>query len=272
MTPTGPYYPISATEKGPMWRKLYSRGVPGHGSQPYGRENAVIDMANAIARLAGSPSPVLISDEWRAIVETGVFGELSEMLMSEDRVDEAIEILAATDVGLARWVHALTHMTFSPNVVHGGVKSNVIPDATVADVDVRVLPGQDVSDVDDHFRKALGDVYDRIDVVPAMDDHIANSSRAEGLLWEAIGDGLQIVEGTRDRFPMMVTGTTDSRFFREQGTVAYGVGLYEHSLKASEFAAMFHGHDERVSLESLDRTERFLLETVAAFGRRSANG
>ncbi len=272
MTPAGPYYPISATEKGPMWRKFRSRGVPGHGSQPYGRDNAVIDMAAAISRLAETPSPVLISDEWRAIVETGVFGELGEMLLSEDEVDQAIEILATQDIGLARWVHALTHMTFSPNMVNGGVKSNVVPDRTDADVDVRVLPGQDVSDVDDHFRKALGDLYDRIEIEPAMDDHVANSSPASGLLWEAIGDGLQMVEGTRDRFPMMVTGTTDSRFFRDKGTVAYGVGLYEHSLQPGDFAAMFHGHNERVSLESLDRTERFLAETVAAFGHRCRSG
>lgn len=270
MTPSGPYYPISTAEKGPMWRKLNASGVPGHGSQPYGRDNAVIDMAAAITALATTPSPVLISDEWRAVVETGVFGELGEMLLDEDRIDEAIEILAAEDVGLARWVHALTHMTFSPNIVHGGVKSNVIPESTEADVDVRVLPGQDASDVEDHFRKALGDLFDRIDVSPAMDDHEANASPASGLLWEAVGDGLQLTEGTRDRFPMMVTGTTDSRFFRARGTIAYGVGLYEHDLKASDFAAMFHGHNERVSVESLERTERFLAETVAAFGRRSA--
>ncbi len=270
MTPTGPFYPITTTEKGPMWRKFHSRGVPGHGSQPYGRENAVIDMAAAITRLVESSAPVHISDEWRAIVETGAFGELSEMLVSNDLVDEAIEILSATDIGLARWVHALTHMTFSPNMVHGGVKSNVIPDSTEADVDVRVLPGHDVADVDDHFRKALGDLYDRIEIVPAMDDHVANSSPSSGLLWEAIGDGLQAVEGTRDRFPMMITGTTDSRFFRPRGTVAYGVGLYEHSLKPSDFAAMFHGNNEKVSLESIERTERLLFETVAAFGRRSA--
>jgi acetylornithine deacetylase/succinyl-diaminopimelate desuccinylase-like protein len=118
------------------------------------------------------------------------------------------------------------------------------------------------------LRKALGDLFDRIDIEPAMDDHQANSSAATGLLWEAVGDGLQEVEGTRDRFPMMVTGTTDSRFFRAKGTVAYGVGLYEHELKASDFAAMFHGHNERISLESIDRTERFLTETVAAFGHR----
>jgi acetylornithine deacetylase/succinyl-diaminopimelate desuccinylase-like protein len=145
VTPTGAYYPISTAEKGPMWRKLYSKGVPGHGSQPYGRDNAVIDMAQAITRLATTPSPVLISDEWRAVVETGVFGELREMMLDEDQIDAAIEILAATDVGLARWVHALTHMTFSPNIVHGGVKSNVVPESTEADVDVRVLPGHDSS-------------------------------------------------------------------------------------------------------------------------------
>ena len=43
----------------------------------------------------------------------------------------------APDHGMAKLAHACTHTTFSPNVVHGGVKTNVIPDVVDLDVDIR---------------------------------------------------------------------------------------------------------------------------------------
>ena len=42
---------------------------------------------------------------------------------------------------VARTCHAHTHTTFSPNVVHGGQKTNTIPDAVDIDVDIRTVPG-----------------------------------------------------------------------------------------------------------------------------------
>jgi acetylornithine deacetylase/succinyl-diaminopimelate desuccinylase-like protein len=36
--------------------------------------------------------------------------------------------------------------------------------------------------------------------------------------------------------------------------VAYGVGLYDDRMDFSEMLALFHGHDERVSVESVTRT------------------
>ena len=39
-TPGGIAYPVNVGEKGPHWRRLISRGTPGHGSVPYGQDNA----------------------------------------------------------------------------------------------------------------------------------------------------------------------------------------------------------------------------------------
>jgi acetylornithine deacetylase/succinyl-diaminopimelate desuccinylase-like protein len=42
--------------------------------------------------------------------------------------------------------------------------------------------------------------------------------------------------------------------FRELGTVAYGAGLFSPSVDPAEFGRRFHGHDERVDVESLGLT------------------
>jgi len=269
-TPDGRAYPVSVAEKGPYWRKLTARGVPGHGSQPYGRENAVVDLGTAIARLAEAPTPVIITDEWRAIVEIlGLGPEFSAALLDPDQLDGAIEAVAAIDPEMARIAHALTHLTVSPNVVHGGVKSNVIAEEGSAEVDIRALPGQDETTVDDHFRKVLGsELYDRLQIEPVM-DYAAGSSPRTGPLWEAVGDGYERVAGTRRRFPYLISGTTDARFFRTRGVVAYGAGVFDDRLGTGEFASMFHGHNERVSVDSVGMTAEFLAATVERFAVHS---
>ena len=58
-------------------------------------------------------------------------------------------------LGLGRNAHACTHTTFSPNIIHGGVKTNVIPDRVEIDVDIRALPGITTEEVDAMVNKAV---------------------------------------------------------------------------------------------------------------------
>ena len=51
-----------------------------------------------------------------------------------------------------------------------------------------------------------------------------------------------------------MTVGTDARFWRDKGSIGYGVGLFDDSMTFSEMLALFHGHDERVSVESVLRT------------------
>ena len=262
--------PVTVAEKGPAWRRVVTRGVPGHGSQPYGKENALVPLASALARLGTEPSPVLISDEWRAFVAAlPVPQDLRERLVDPDLVDEAIDVLALSDPPFARWVHACTHLTISPTIAHAGVKANVIPDRGTGDVDIRLLPGQDQQSLDDHFRKALGPrLYEEIDIEPVL-DFPANGSPTEGLLWEAIADAAEGVTGHRKLIPAMTPVTTDARFFRARGIPSYGVAWFDDRQSFGEMLSLFHGIDERVSVESVGMTARFLADVIAAYGRRS---
>lgn len=264
--------PVTVAEKGPAWRRVTAVGVAGHGSQPYRRDNAVITMSEVISKVGTHSQPVLITDEWRACVPfLPVDPSLEDALVDPDRVDDAIEEIAAYDEILARWIHACTHLTFSPNVVHGGSKSNVVPDEADADIDVRLLPGQDAADIADHLRKVLGpDLYDRIEITPVLEMD-ANGSMAEGPLWEAIADASEIHTGQRTLAPTLTPVTTDARFFRERGIPAYGVGLFDDSVTFPEMLAMFHGADERVSEASVLATTKFLATVVERFSQRTAS-
>ncbi len=260
--------PVTVAEKGPHWRRLHGAGEPGHGSQPYGTRNALVPIADAIARLADHAPTALITPEWRRFVAAWGPEDAAD-LVDPDRVDGAIDRIALDDIGLARWIHACTHLTVSANTLHAGMKANVVPDRAVAEIDVRTLPGQDRQDVDDHFRKAVGPGFEEIGV-EEMENTPASGSAPEGPLWDALDAARAEVGSETHLIPALIPVGTDARFFRPKGTVSYGVGLFDRRVAFGEFLRMFHGHDERVSIESLGLTAALLDRTIAHFAAFSA--
>lgn len=263
-----PRYPVSVSEKGTFWTHLTSRGVPGHGSVPYGADNAIETLVGGLGGLFESEMPVGVSDEWRAFVSSlGLPPDRAEELVDPDRVDRAIARLAEDDPRLAAYIHACTHMTISPNVFDGGTKANMVPDRAVAQVDIRALPGQTRRDVDLHLRKAMGTAGDRIELEPVADFE-ASSSSPGNPLWDVVVDSIEELTGSRRVVPTIMPAATDARFFRRRGSIAYGVGLFDDRVTFPDFLAMFHGHDERVSLESVDRTTRLMATVLERWAGR----
>jgi acetylornithine deacetylase/succinyl-diaminopimelate desuccinylase-like protein len=271
-TPSGPLHPVVAGEKGPMWSKLRSTGTPGHGSGPYQADNALEPMVAALAGLFATPAPVAITDQWRRFVGAlELEADLAERLTDPDRVDDAIDEVAVTDPLLARYFHSATHLTVSPNTLQAGVKANIIPDQAEAEIDLRALPGMDRAFVDSHLRKAMGRDSDRIEIIP-LSDYPATMSATTDPLWEAIEESLWEETSVRRAVPVLMPGATDARFFRTKGAIAYGVGLFDDRVSFSEFLSLFHGHDERVSVRSVERTTDLIERVVAHFGERSVAG
>ncbi len=150
---------------------------------------------------------------------------------------------------MAREAHACTHTTFSPNVVRGGSKVNVIPDRVEIQVDIRALPGTTSEDVEIMLREALGDLAGAVDIqgqgregsLSSFDTPLAEAMRRTA---GKLMPGSRIV-------PSMSTGGTDARFFRWRGIPSYGFGLHSTRIPYTQYPIMFHGNDERVDTESL---------------------
>lgn len=265
-----PLIPVSVGEKGAFWSQLTSKGTPGHGSAPYGSDNALAKMVTALHGIFEAEMPVDISEEWRTFVAAlALDDDMKSALTDPDRVDDAIDALAATDPLFARYVHAMTHMTVSPNLARAGTKSNVIADSAKADVDIRALPGMDRTFVDSHLYKSMGSARDEIDVTPFMDVE-ATISPTGNRLWRAIEDSVDELAGHRNLLPTLMNVGTDARFWRPKGTMAYGVGLFDDRMTFSEMLALFHGHDERVSVESVERTTALYRTVLSRFYEASS--
>ncbi len=122
-------------------------------------------------------------------------------------------------------------------------------------VDIRTLPGDEPDDVDAHLRAALGDLADHVEVEIIMNDPasiVAGRHPAVG----CAGAGGQPAVPDRSAHPAARVGFTDARIYREMGAIAYGAGLFSPGLNAADFGSRFHGHDERIDVESLALTTR----------------
>ena len=265
----GPLFPIAVGEKGPHWTRLETKGTPGHGSAPYGADNALEPLAAVLQGLFTTPTPVMIGDEWREFAAAiDLPEELATALIDPDRVEGAIAAVEVADPTLARYIHAVTHLTVSPNIASGGNKTNIVPDGAYVEVDIRTLPGMDREFVNSHLRKAAGAAASRVTLVPMVDQPATVSSR-DNPLWDAIVSGVETHTGSRAVLPTMMTGFTDARFWRAKGTIAYGVGLHDDAIGFGEFLSLFHGRNERVSIGSVDSTTELLATVLAGFASRT---
>ena len=260
-TPDGPRVTVTTGEKGIAWRRLRVVGTPGHGSMPFGTDNALVKAAEVVRRLVAFRPRTRVTDTWRAYVATlDLPAEQAAGLIDPARVWETCEAIA--DPRIAKLAHACTHMTFSPNVAHGGVKTNVIPDVVDIDVDIRTLPGETEADVEANLLEALGELARSVEIT-VLQDAVSTASPMATPLWDSIGRVVGKLTPGAGLVPRMTAGGTDARFFRERGAVAYGFGLFTPAMTASEFATRFHGHDERVDVESLRLTTDLWLEVVS---------
>jgi len=255
-----PYVGINVAEKGVAWRRLRVKGIPGHGSMPFRKDNALVTAAAIVNRLAQYRPAPKFHELWTERVETLDLDDDTRAAMLDP---EQLETLLDTmpNVGAASHLYSCTHTTFSANTSEGSFKTNVIPDTVDIGVDIRTLPGEDAADVQAHLDAALGELTDKVDVEIVMNDP-ASISRVDTPLWESLQKAVTNPFPTARLTPQMIVGFTDARVFREMGSTAYGAGLFSPNLDGGDFSRRFHGNDERIDIESLRLTTQLWLDVT----------
>jgi acetylornithine deacetylase/succinyl-diaminopimelate desuccinylase-like protein len=247
-TPTGTALPVLVGERGLMWPRIVVHGTPGHGSVPYGTDNALVTAAEVVRRITAFRTPPRVTALWESFVAgLGVPAELAQVLVDGERLDAA---LPALPPGLARIAFSSTRTTIATTGLDSGTKTNVIPDRAQIQLDVRTLPGDDAATVLALLREAIGDLIDKVEIEPG-DEVPATVSPADTPLWDALSRVSRGFYPDGHLVPMLMVGGTDNRWMRPTGAVGYGFGLFSRKLSLEQIAQMGHGNDERVDVDSL---------------------
>ncbi len=248
-------------EKGVARKRISFRGKAGHGSMPHGSDNAIVKLSEAVTRLSRYNPPTTTNYLNHVADGLGLGFIQRLMLTSPLLLPITLNRLRSREPMMAMLMHGLTRMTMSPNIVHGGVKVNVIPENAYVDLDIRTLPGQDEEYVVSQLRQALGPMADEAIIGdPAgvesgfMSYGSASPSRSEFV--DAMERAVRKEIPIATLVPLIMPGASDCRFLREQGAEAYGFSLFDPETPTSHLADLAHGSNERVSTRTLDLTQK----------------
>lgn len=244
-------------EKGAAQRRITIHGDAGHGSAPYGREITVGLIGEVARRLAAIEPDVVSDDIWQSYVRSFRFDPETEAALIAGENYEAFG-------PLARYSHAMSHLTVSPTVLRAGGAINVLPSAAYVELDIRPLPGQGQGDVDKLLLEALGDLAERVHIEHLITEE-ATVSPASGPLYDAIVDTYREFFPTADIVPTIAAGGSDLRFGRRLGGVGYGFALHAAGRSLGEVLDQLHSHDEFVHVEDVELTARAYRSLVRRF-------
>ncbi len=260
-------------EKGSNWTRLIFKGAESHGSAPLLSDNAAIKLAKAIERITDYQPPRDLTLVRNLIAPLSMGGLTKSLASSSITLPQVLKSLRKSNPGMAGFLHAISQMTWSPNVCEAGTKINVVPAKAQLDIDIRTLPGQNEEYVRTHLQHALGDLIDDV-VIERVPEELGGAV-SPGTMSDMDSPFVDIMRGVLrelrgeefDLVPLFSPGATDARFFRQAfGTQAYGFAITDGRLDLSTLFKLFHGDDERVSLGTIELTanaykmvaERFL--------------
>jgi acetylornithine deacetylase/succinyl-diaminopimelate desuccinylase-like protein len=264
-------FTIQTAEKGILWFKVKAKGRPGHGSVPGAADNAILRMGRVVDRLGNHRAEVVLTPTVREFLEVMArekreAGEALRLLLQNPAgADEVLDKLAQKDKGMAEELRAMLRMTITPTIIHGGVKENIIPSECEAVFDCRILPGQTPETALNYVKGLLDDIgLDKLDfeIIQANEP---SESPTNTPLYKLMVETLKKFDPNCAVTPILLTGGTDSRFFRKMGAVCYGFQPALSDLPYGEILKMVHGVDERISVRNLVFGTSVLYHVVEKF-------
>ena len=264
-------YTIQTAEKGIFWFKVKAKGSPGHGSIPGIGDNAIMRMNKVIDRIGNYRSKVIIIPTVRQFL-TDVAQEdkmlregLTLLLQKPEMADQLLDMLAQQDKVMAEEIRARLRMTITPTMIHGGVKENIIPSECETVFDCRVLPGQTPEQAFRDVKDLLKDVgLDKLEF-ETIQANEPSESPMNTPLYDLITKVVKEFEPSSATAPILLTGGTDSRFFRNVGSTCYGFHPVSPDIPYGEMLKTVHGIDERISINNLVLGTSMLYNIVERF-------
>ena len=240
-------YLIETAEKGLLWMRLTARGRAGHGSMVHD-DNAVTAIAEAVAKLGRHEFPLVLTDTVAQFLVA--VGEETGYGFDPDSPD--LEGAVAKLGPIARLIGATLRDTANPTMLTAGYKANVIPATAEAVVDCRVLPGRQVA-----FEREVDELIGPDITREWISELPSYETGFDGRLVDAMNSAIIAVDPDARTVPYMLSGGTDAKAFAHLGIRCFGFAPLRLPPEL-DFAALFHGVDERVPVDALQFGVRVL--------------
>ena len=231
-------YLVQTAEKGLGWMKLTAGGRPGHGSFVHD-DNAVTRLAEAVARIGSSRLPTVLTPPMREFLDA--VSDAYGIEIDPDSPEEALARLGS----ISRMIGAALRNTANPTMLDAGYKANVIPGTASATIDGRFLYGQE-EQFEAQLDELIGEGVSREWLVYDQ----AVETTFDGPTVDLMVDALKAEDAGARPVPFTMSGGTDAKSFERLGMRCFGFSPLKLPAEL-DFASLFHGIDERISVDSL---------------------
>ena len=194
----------------------------GHSSIPV-RDNAIYDLADAIAKIRDYEFPAQVTDTTRAFFRaTGKAkgGEEGAALIAvaANVDDKAAEAIVSKD----RIYHSMLRTTCVATLLDGGHANNALPQRAGANINCRIFPGHPVEEIQAELAKVIGNPKISITLVPPIRPAALPTPLDPKIMDPATKLAAKYFPGVPVT-PVMSTGGTDGIFLAAIGIPVYGV-------------------------------------------------
>ncbi|KON33692.1 MAG: hypothetical protein AC479_03645 [miscellaneous Crenarchaeota group-6 archaeon AD8-1] len=264
-------FTIQNAEKGIIWFKVNTKGTPGHASMPDNKNNAIILMKKVIDKLVNYNPDNLLHTSLQVFLEKlgatdpRLKKAFSDILANPTKTDLILDNLSKDYLDLVTEIRPRVKMTITPTIIRGGRKENVIPEDCQTTFDCRILPGQKSKDalrVIKNLLKSLDSKNIELEILQIQEPTVSNIDTD---FYNTIVNVLKEFVPGCIVTPLLMTGGTDSRFFRKGGSICYGFQPRLPEKPYQRIVKREHGIDERISIRNLVFGTSVLYELIRRF-------
>jgi acetylornithine deacetylase/succinyl-diaminopimelate desuccinylase-like protein len=248
---------VDMAEKAPFWLHMVAQGRPGHGSRPIAG-SAPDRLVRALQRLIEYKTELKVlpvSEQFLAAMaayEPPARARQFRNLRQAVR-DKQFQQEVEQDGSL----NYMLRNTISLTMLGGSQQTNVIPGEAWANLDVRLLPGEDPQQFLELVRRVVADT--NVSIEPLKPFKKSNASAIDTPLMAAIRSVCTRYFSGTPVVPRLTGGYTENERFRQLGVVSYGFSPYTAT---PEEGASEHGDNERIRIEELRRGFRVMYDVV----------
>jgi acetylornithine deacetylase/succinyl-diaminopimelate desuccinylase-like protein len=235
----------------------------GHSSRPR-PDNAIYQLAAGLGRLAAFQFPISFNPVTKAY-----FGALAKVTPGPSGTDLASvggdhpDPAALARVGQDPGWNSMMRTTCVATMVDAGHAPNALPQRARANVNCRILPGEQVAKV----QQTLTQLVDDPGIKISLSGDISPSSPPPPLTPAILGPVEKVAAKMWPGVPVipaMATGATDGRFLNAAGVPIYGLsGMFR-----DPDGGGVHGLNERIRVRSLYEGRDFLTEVVKLYAQQ----
>jgi acetylornithine deacetylase/succinyl-diaminopimelate desuccinylase-like protein len=252
------FWGIEVQAKVPLWLRITMKGSAGHAASPPDDGGALGKLVRSLDAIRRIPTPYRLTPAvTRAFHEAGKarHDERGEVLRG---IAEPMDVARIERV-LSPGYRALLRDTIAITRVDGGNAINVLPANASADVDIRLLPDETPDAMTAKVKETLpsgGELQVLLDGQPVPE------SPSDTELFRVLSACFRNAESGSIVGAVVGAGTSDSRYFRARGIVAYGIAPFKVNYYDADTV---HGNDERIRARFFAEGVRLMRTIVSNF-------